>query len=363
MYRHQPNVYEKTERIQLISSFIPTLLTGQYVDIDLSDGSGMNLLDIKTHKWNEHLLEITAPNLKVKLGDPIKSDTSVGFINSYWCRKYGFSSDCVVFAFSGDNPCSLLGLNLNKPGDIAISIGTSDVLFAVTNDPKPNCKEGSILIHPQNSESFMIMLVYKNGDTSRKYVNNSVHKDSDWNTFSKSIANTPIAFENRINFYYIETEITPALLNHNTGIIKFNQFDELIDNEIKFDEYECRAIIESQVLSYKYHSNLLGLKNINKIIVTGGGSLNKEILQIIADIFECECSASYIPNTAAAGASLKALNCYYKLNNIDISLDINSNLTEKIIKPNVANFQVYRNLFKRYSKLESIAVEKLSKFN
>ena len=34
LYKHQPEVYEKTERISLISSFLASLFIGKYAQID-----------------------------------------------------------------------------------------------------------------------------------------------------------------------------------------------------------------------------------------------------------------------------------------------------------------------------------------
>jgi xylulokinase len=52
----------------------------------------------------------------------------VGKISLYMHQRYGFPADCRVVAFSGDNCNSLAGSRL-KPGDVAISLGTSDTLF------------------------------------------------------------------------------------------------------------------------------------------------------------------------------------------------------------------------------------------
>ena len=38
----------------------------------------MNLLDIRIRQWDQKLLEIVAPNLREKLGEPISSDTKIG---------------------------------------------------------------------------------------------------------------------------------------------------------------------------------------------------------------------------------------------------------------------------------------------
>lgn len=130
LYKNQPEVYESTERISLISSFLPSLFIGDYAPIDFSDGSGMNLLDILKYEWNSKLLDFIAPNLNEKLGKSVPADTRVGFMSQYWCKKYGFSAECEIYAGSGDNPCSLVGLNLNNTGDVGLSLGTSDVLFA-----------------------------------------------------------------------------------------------------------------------------------------------------------------------------------------------------------------------------------------
>ena len=47
MAQFEPEVYEQCGRISLVSSFMASLVLGSFAPIDASDGSGMNLLDVK----------------------------------------------------------------------------------------------------------------------------------------------------------------------------------------------------------------------------------------------------------------------------------------------------------------------------
>lgn len=122
------------ERIGLVSSFVASLLAGKYAGIDSSDAGGMNLMNIRTQKWSERLLEITAPaqpttqKLQALLGQIVQPHSIVGLLHPYFSHRYGFSEACVVVASSGDNPCSLAGLGLSKDGDVGISLGSSDTM-------------------------------------------------------------------------------------------------------------------------------------------------------------------------------------------------------------------------------------------
>ena len=132
----------KVERIALVSSFVATLLTGSHAPIDSSDAGGTNLMDIGTRAWDPDQLRFTTPDLDLDLaallgGEPVDPRAVVGDVSSFHVARYGFSADCAVVAASGDNPCSLAGLGLSAPGDVGLSLGTSDTLFGVTYASRP----------------------------------------------------------------------------------------------------------------------------------------------------------------------------------------------------------------------------------
>ena len=59
IYQTKPDAYSACERISLVSSFAASLLIGDYAPIDFSDGSGMNLMNIKSKTWEDKCLEVS----------------------------------------------------------------------------------------------------------------------------------------------------------------------------------------------------------------------------------------------------------------------------------------------------------------
>uniref|UniRef100_M1A1K2 Xylulose kinase n=1 Tax=Solanum tuberosum TaxID=4113 RepID=M1A1K2_SOLTU len=311
LFETQPEVYDKTERISLVSSFMASLLIGGYASIDHTDGAGMNLMDIKQRAWSDIILKATTPGLEEKLGKLAPAHAVAGSIAAYFVERYHFNKDCLIIQWSGDNPNSLAGLTLNTPGDLAISLGTSDTVFGITKDHNPSM-EGHVFPNPVDTESYMVMLCYKNGSLAREDIRNH-YAEKSWDVFNKYLQQTPPLNGGRLGFYYKDFEILPPLpvgfhryiLDNFTG----DSMDGVIEHEVEeFDPpSEVRALIEGQLLSMRAHTERLGMPSPpKKIIATGGASANDHILTIIASIFGCNVYTVQKPDSASLGAALRA---------------------------------------------------------
>jgi xylulokinase len=67
VYETQEDVYHATERVSLVSSFMASLLVGDYVAIDHSDGAGMNLMDLHNRTWSPEALKVRPPHTTYSL--------------------------------------------------------------------------------------------------------------------------------------------------------------------------------------------------------------------------------------------------------------------------------------------------------
>ncbi|XP_073125229.1 xylulose kinase 2-like isoform X2 [Henckelia pumila] len=311
MFETQPKVYHDTERISVVSSFMASLLIGSYACIDQTDGAGMNLMDIKLRNWSRIALEATAPGLAKKLGDLAPAHAVAGFISNYYVQRFQFNKNCSVIQWSGDNPNSLAGLTVNTPGDLAISLGTSDTVFGIATNCKPSL-EGHTFPDPVSMEDYMVMLVYKNGSLTREDIRNR-HANKSWEVFNSHLHETPPLNGGKIGFYYCEHEILPPLPigQHRYILEEFENdaLDGLVEHEVtEFDgPTEVRALIEGQLLSMRAHAEKIGMASPpRRIIATGGASANKCILSMMASIFGCDIYSVEMPDSASLGAALRA---------------------------------------------------------
>jgi xylulokinase len=346
----QPEAYAATERVALVSSFMASLLLGDFAPIDGADGAGMNLMDLRRKVWAETALEATAPGLRRKLGRIVASHRVLGNVHPYFVKRYGFNPRCRVVAFSGDNPCSLAGLRLQRAGEIAVSLGTSDTVFGSLAHPRPSATEGHIFANPVDPRAYMAMVCYKNGSLTREHVRDRAARGS-WSVFNRMMAATPPGNGGCMGFYIREPEITPPILE--TGIHRFDARGRRVQRFAPATD--VRAVVEGQFLSMRLHAAHIGLRPVS-ILATGGASVNPAVLRVMADVFGVPVCVGEQPNSAAIGAAYRARHgwaCRVRGRFVPFAEVVGGAPPfRRAAEPDAGAHAVYTGLLPRYARLE-----------
>ncbi len=343
-FKTEADAYDETAHIALVSSFMASLLAGRIAPIDHGDGAGMNLMDIQERAWHPEALEATAPGLAGRLPELGESWTAVGPVSRYFVERYGLNPDALALVWSGDNPNSVIGLGLIREGMVAISLGTSDTYFgtmaACRTDPRG---EGHVFVSPTGD--YMTLICFKNGSLAREKVREDFGLD--WDGFSEALRLTPPGNEGKIMLPYFEPEIVPNVLE--PGVRRFGLAkDDAAGN--------CRAVVEAQMMSMRIHSEWMGVRPV-AIYVTGGASVNREILQVMADVQGCPVHRFEVTNSAALGAALRAAHGYLlALGRETAWEEVVSGFAEpvfgSVIAPEADTRGVYDGLMEKYAACE-----------
>jgi xylulokinase len=296
-YKCDPTAYAATARIHLVSSFMASVIAGKSVPIDFGDGAGMNLLNLSTLQWDDELLAATAPDLRTKLLPAAATTTLQGTISPYFIKKYGFSDQCRIALFTGDNPASLVGMGATTPGNIVISLGTSDTFFAAMPGPKTDPNGfGHVFGNP--AAGFMSLICFRNGSLAREALRDQLTVD--WAAFDReALAASVKEAGNHLMLPFFGPEITP----------RHDFSHPILQGSADFESgnpaLQIRALLEGQFLNMRLHSEWMEVR-VERIRLTGGAAKNDGIAQLVADIFQAPVERLEVLNSAALGAALIA---------------------------------------------------------
>ena len=341
----EADAYARTDRIHLVSSFMASLLAGRHAPIDPGDGAGMNLMDLASRTWAPRAVAAAAPDLARRLPDLQDSWATVGILAPYW-RKYGFGPAKVI-AWSGDNPCSLIGLGLIEEGQLGISLGTSDTAFGPVSRPVHD-PQGAGHVFGSPAGGYMALTCFANGSLARERVRD-MH-ELDWDSFAKLLARTPPGNDGVMLAPWFVPEITPPV---KTAGPRWNGVDA------PDAAHAVRAVVEGQAMAMRLHSRWIAPR-VSTIRVTGGAAANEAILQVIADVFDATLVRIAPRNAASLGAALRAYHGSRLADGSPVAWrDVVAGFTDPNLRimPTPASAGVYRERLPEYERFTAAAAK------
>ncbi len=129
---NEPENYKKCRHILLPKDYVRLMLTGEYAT-EVSDASGMQLLDIPARQWSDEILEKLEID-KSLLAKVYESPEITGTITEQAAALTGLAAGTPVVGGAGDNAAAAVGTGVVEDGKAFTTIGTSGVVFAHTSD-------------------------------------------------------------------------------------------------------------------------------------------------------------------------------------------------------------------------------------
>ena len=132
MKKNEPENFAKVKKIMLPKDYLAYCMTGSFCT-DLSDASGMLLLDVKNRCWSKEMLEICGIT-EEQLPKLYESWQVVGTLKPEIASELGLSADVKFVAGAGDNAAAAVGTGTGGDGQCNISLGTSGTVFISSKD-------------------------------------------------------------------------------------------------------------------------------------------------------------------------------------------------------------------------------------
>src|SRR5262249_28865202 len=124
--RHEPDVYRQIAHVLLPKDYVRLKLTGVR-GMDAADASGTLLFDVGARRWSDEVLDaLELP--REWLPEVVESPQEAGLT----------AEGIPVAAGAGDQPAAALGVGVDRPGTVSISLGTSGVVFGALPAYRPD---------------------------------------------------------------------------------------------------------------------------------------------------------------------------------------------------------------------------------
>ncbi|MEW6356317.1 MAG: xylulokinase [Planctomycetota bacterium] len=307
--KNEPAIYEKTKKMLLPKDYIRLKLTGEYAT-EVSDASGMLLLDVKNRKWSDEMLSALGID-KSLLAQCFESPEVSGKVLPEIAAELGIPNGTPVVGGGGDQAAGAVGNGIVKTGIISATLGTSGVVFAfadqVQTDPQGRVHT---FCHAVPGKWHVMGVMLSAGGSFQWWRNNMADLEIEqarkvgcdpYDILCEEAEGAPVGSEGLMFLPYLTGERTPHA-NPNAkgawvGLTVRHGKNEMI-----------RSLMEG--ITYGMKDSLEIIKGmgieISQIRVSGGGARSEFWRQMQADIYEqpvCTINASEGP---AYGVALLA---------------------------------------------------------
>ena len=306
---NEPELYDKAAHILLPKDYIRLLLTGEYAT-EVSDASGMLLLDVNKRSWCKPVLSALQIDEDM-LAKCYESQEVTGRVLPKVAARLGIPAGTPVVGGAGDCAAGAVGTGIVKPGIVSASLGTSGVVFAFSNKVQIDPKGRVHTFCHAVKNKWHVMGVMLSAGGSFKWLRDTLGAEEiaeagkkgvdPYDILCRKAAKAPIGSEALIFLPYLTGERTPyANPNARGGWIGLTARHG--------KEHLIRSVIEG--ITFGMNDSLTIVKEMNikpkEIISTGGGAASRFWRKMQADVYGHKVTTVNATDGPAFGVALLA---------------------------------------------------------
>ena len=341
---HEPDVYDRARHVLLPKDYLRYALTHEYA-MDKADGSGTLLFDLEKRDWSNEILDaLEIPG--AWLPPTFEGPEITGRITREAAEATGLREGTPVVAGGGDQSAQAVGVGAIRPGVLAVTMGTSGVVFAATETP---------LIEPQGRlhafchavpNRWHLMGVMLSAAGSLQWYRDALCPNVSFDELVTEAARVPAGSDGLLFLPYLCGERTP----HPDPLAR-GAWIGLTNRHTR--GHLTRAVLEGVAFGLKDIFALMlevGMRDVHQVRVSGGGAKSMLWRQILADVLDSEPVTVNTTEGAAYGAALLAGVAAGVWSDVDTACAQTIRVSERI-SPDLANVSRYAEMYRQYQSL------------
>lgn len=294
--KHEPDNFARIAKIMLPKDYLAYRLSGVHCT-DVSDASGMLLLDVKNKRWSQEMLELLGIK-EEQLAKIFESYQVVGTLTETAANDLGLTQEVKVIAGGGDQAVAAVGTGTVGDGKCNISLGTSGVVFVSSEqfavDPMNSLHS---FAHADGKYHFMGCML--SAAASNKWWMDEILRTKE---YSKEQENITKLGENHVYFLpYLMGERTP----HNNPEARATFIGMSMDTT---REDMTQAVLEGVAFALRDSFEILKSLGITvtRTRINGGGAKSPLWCKIMANVLNVKVDKINSEEGPAFGAAILA---------------------------------------------------------
>ncbi len=297
---NEPTVYARVKQVLLPKDYVRFMLTHEYA-MDKSDGAGTVLFDLRKRDWSEEVLEmLEIPS--AWMPRTFEGTEITGYISAQAAELTGLKSGTPVAAGGGDQAAGAVGMGAVEAGVVALTVGTSGVVFASTPSAliEPNGLLHAFCHAVPDMWHFMGVMLSAAG--SLRWFRDTFAPEVSFDELVAGAELTPAGCQGLQFLPYLSGERTP----HPDPLAR-GAFIGLTLNHTR--AHMTRAVLEGVSFGLRDCFSLIqnaGMGKVTQIRASGGGVKSKLWRQVLSSVLNAELVTVNTTEGAAYGAALLA---------------------------------------------------------